>query len=72
MTSKKPELDEMAEEYDFSQGERGRFAKQLEDGYDIVVDGHEQQSTHVSGEEVRAARMVLEARRRRRRVAERP
>ena len=61
----------MAEEYDFSGGERGRFSKLLEDGYEIVVDGRENRSTHVSAEEVRASQAALEAKRRPRRVAER-
>lgn len=49
-----PEDDEMADEYDFSQGERGRLVKRLGRGYDIVIDGDEHQRTHVSAEDSRA------------------
>jgi hypothetical protein len=63
MNTNGPEDDEMADEYDFSQGERGRLAKRLGRGYDIVIDGDEHQRTHVSAEEVRAAQADLDVRR---------
>lgn len=67
----KAEPDEMARQYDFSHGPRGRFSKVLEKGYDIVVDGQEDQPIHVSVEEIQASQWLLEAGRRKRRVAER-
>ncbi len=63
MSTNVPEDDEMAEEYDFSQGERGRLWKRLANGYDIVIDGDEDHPVHVSAEEVRARQALLDERR---------
>ena len=49
-----PTSDDMAEEYDFSVGERGRLAKRLEGGYDVVIDDDEAHATHVPTAQVRA------------------
>ena len=54
----------IAEEYDFSAGERGRLAKRLAKGYDIVIDGDEDNATHVPATQVRAAQRRLEGRKR--------
>jgi hypothetical protein len=54
----------MAEEYDFSKGERGRLAKRLEDGYDVIIDGDEVNATHVPAPQVRAAKCRHEGRQR--------
>jgi hypothetical protein len=54
MNTNGPEDDEMANEYDFSQGERGRLGKRLGRGYDIVIDGNEDQPIHVTAEGSRA------------------
>jgi hypothetical protein len=42
-----PHEPDMAEEHDFTAGERGRLAKRLEDGYDIVIDGDEDHAVRV-------------------------
>lgn len=62
--STKRQSDGIAEEYDFSAGERGRLAKRLEDGYDVVIDGDEDNATHVPATQVRAAQATLESRKR--------
>lgn len=66
MNTNVPEDDEMADEYDFSQGERGRLAKRLEGGYDIVVDGNEDDVVHVTAEDVRIGRLALDPHRKQR------
>lgn len=68
MSTNGPENDEIADEYDFSQGERGRLVKRLERGYDIVIDGDEDHPVHVSAEDVRVGRAALDARRKRERA----
>ena len=35
--SKKPDQDEMREEYDFSKGIRGKYAKRFAEGSNVVV-----------------------------------
>ena len=35
--SKKPDKDEMREEYDFSEGIRGKYAKRFAEGSNVVV-----------------------------------
>lgn len=62
MNTNSPE-DDMAEEYDFTVGERGRLAKRLENGYDIVIDGNEDHAVHVPPSEVRASQAKLGSRR---------
>jgi hypothetical protein len=62
MNTTQPE-DDMAAEYDFSVGERGRLAKRLEKGFDIVIDGDEDHAVHVPPSHVRAAQARLESRR---------
>lgn len=52
----------MAEEYDFTVGERGRLAKRLENGYDIVIDGAEDHAVHVPPSAVRASQARLGSR----------
>jgi uncharacterized protein (DUF433 family) len=63
MNTRVPDEGEMRAEYDFSHGERGRLAKRLAGGYDIVIDGNEDHPIHVSAEEVRAGQARLEQRR---------
>jgi hypothetical protein len=55
--------DDMANEYDFTVGERGRLAKRLEIGYDIVIDGDEDHAVRVPPSEVRGSQARLDNRR---------
>lgn len=58
-----PPEDDMAEEYDFTVGERGRLAKRLEIGYDVVIDGDEDHAVHVPAAQVRAIQARQDGRR---------
>ena len=60
-----PPEDDMADEYDFTVGERGRLAKRLENGFDIVIDGRDQ-AIRVPSSEVRASQAKLVNRRKER------
>ena len=62
MNTNSPE-DDMAEEYDFTVGERGRLAKRLENGYDIVIDDDEDHAVHVPPSQVRGFQAKLDSRR---------
>jgi hypothetical protein len=53
-----PAEDETAEEYDFTLGERGRLAKRLENGFDIVIDGNDQ-VIHVPSSQIGASQAKL-------------
>lgn len=49
--------------YETDSRERGRLAKRLEDGYDIVIDGDEDHAVRVPPSQVRASQAKLDSRR---------